>query len=470
MKSLEQIVISPELPLSEALAQLDRAGTGALVLCTQNGKLFGLLTDGDIRRALMRNMALDTPSEQIANLEPIFVKSDCSRHDALQLMIMREIDHLPVVDDHGLLCDFLLRKVLVGEETLKKDSAERIHHVIIRPDQSISEAISRLDQAGTGALAVCSVDHKIEGILSDGDIRRAILRGIPMESPCGEIASRDPFKARYPMSDTEALKLMNDREINHLPVVNAHGKLIDFLLRRDLSKDDSLIISAVIMAGGFGKRLMPLTEKTPKPMLPIGNRPLLERTIGRLRQEGIQDVRLTTHYLSENIQKHFGNGEHFGVRIEYAHEENSMGTAGGLKLLSRPTKPFIVINGDILTGVSFQEMYNFHKYHQPLMTVGVRKYEVKVPFGVIECEDFRITALKEKPSLSFFINAGVYLLEPMAFDMIPEGVHFDMTDLIEKILQSGHSVVGFPITEYWLDIGHYEDYQKAQEDILGGKI
>lgn len=147
-----------------------------------------------------------------------------------------------------------------------------------------------------------------------------------------------------------------------------------------------------------------------------------------------------------------------------------MGTAGGLRLLPRPTQTLVVINGDILTGVFFEEMLNFHRQHQALMTVGVRKYELMVPFGVVECEGARITGLREKPSKTFFINAGIYLIDPEAYDLIPNGKYYDMTDLIDKLINSKEMVASFPIFEYWLDIGSHEDYQRAQEDILNGRI
>lgn len=467
---LDAIVIDPALSLADALARLDHAGTGALVLCTTGRQLLGLLTDGDIRRALLRNVALDTPCEQIANRDPILASPSLSRRAALQLMVQREIDQLPVVNEAGELLDFLLRKVLVAEEQLGIGAAERLDGLIVHPGQSITDAIAKLDEAGTGALAVCSDGRRLTGLLSDGDIRRAILQGVSLEEPCGSIARRDPFTVQHPLSNMEALRLMMERDINQLPVVDADGNLFDFLLRKDLAQDSPLDLSAVIMAGGFGKRLMPLTQQVPKPMLPVGDRPLLERTIGQLRRSGIRDVNLTTHYLPENIRQHFGDGERFGVRLNYSQEDNPLGTAGGLRLLPRPQKPFVVINGDILTGVSFEDMLAYHRQHTASLTVGVRKYEVKVPFGVVECEDVRITELREKPTVTFFINAGIYLLEPGAYDLIPEREHFDMTDLIKVLLEQGKPVVSFPIIEYWLDIGRPEDYQKAQDDCRDGKL
>jgi NDP-sugar pyrophosphorylase family protein len=213
-----------------------------------------------------------------------------------------------------------------------------------------------------------------------------------------------------------------------------------------------------------------LTEQVPKPMLPVGDRPLLELTIEQLRRSGIHDVNLTTHYLSENIVKHFGNGEAFGVNLSYRNEDHPLGTAGGLRTMKDTKKTFLVINGDILTGVPFNDMVDYHRKHGALITVGVRKYDIQVPFGVVECEDVRITRLQEKPSMTFFVNAGMYLLEPSVCDYIPDGQRFDMTDLIQKLLDEGQAVVTFPVMEYWLDVGRHEDYMKAQEDARNGRI
>jgi NDP-sugar pyrophosphorylase family protein len=319
-------------------------------------------------------------------------------------------------------------------------------------------------------LVLCTNGRILCGLLTDGDIRRAILQGKSMVDPCVTIASRKPVVAPRSIGTGEALHLMNLHDIHHLPVVDSENRVVEFLLRKDLAPDVRLDLSAVIMAGGYGKRLLPLTESVPKPMLPVGDRPLLELTIQQLRRSGIRDVNLTTHYLPETIVNHFGDGEGFGVRLNYLKEDHPMGTAGGLRQMKRPEGTFLVINGDILTGVPFQEMLAYHRKHGAVLTVGVRKYDVQVPFGVVECEDVRITKLQEKPSLSFFINAGTYLLEPSACDYIPEGRPFDMTDLMQKLLEAGRPVVAFPIMEYWIDVGRHEDYQKAQEDVRNGKF
>jgi NDP-sugar pyrophosphorylase family protein len=189
-----------------------------------------------------------------------------------------------------------------------------------------------------------------------------------------------------------------------------------------------------------------------------------------LRRAGIKDVSLTTHYLPEVISDHFKNGETFGVRVNYLQEEHSLGTAGGLKSLKHLDGTMLVINGDVLTGAPFSAMLDFHRAYHADLTIGVRKYDVQVPFGVVESADVHVTQLQEKPSLSFFINAGTYLLEPAVCDHIPSGQRFDMTELIQKLIEAGKVVVSFPIMEYWLDMGRHEDYAKAQEDFRNGAI
>jgi dTDP-glucose pyrophosphorylase/predicted transcriptional regulator len=467
---LESVIISPAASIGEAMAQLDKAGTGALALCSGDRKLVGILTDGDVRRAMLNLRSLDDACGSICCLDPIAIRNAASSAEVLASMNGHDINHLPVIDDDGVLLDLILRRDIGSRIELDPNARLRLESAMISPMASISEAIAVLDRAGTGALALCDEDRVLHGMLTDGDIRRAILQGTAMTDACRTIASQKPVVAHRSTTPAEALLLMNEHDINHLPVVDSANRAVGFLLRKDLVPEMSVNLSAVIMAGGYGKRLLPLTERVPKPMLPVGDRPLLELTIEQLRRSGIRDVNLTTHYLSDSIKNHFGDGDRFGVRLNYTKENNPMGTAGGLRQMKRPSGPFVVINGDILTGLSFQEMLDYHRKHGAVMTVGVRKYDMQVPFGVVECEDMRITSVREKPSLSFFINAGTYLLEPSACDYIPEEKTFDMTDLIQKLLEAGHRVVSFPIMEYWLDVGRHEDYQKAQEHVLKAKV
>lgn len=467
---LEAVVVSPGTFICDAMRALDDAGTGALVVCDDHRKLVGMLSDGDIRRALLRGRPLDDVCMAIACAKPVFATEPVTPGMALQLMNEYDIHQLPVVDRDGLLVDFLLRKNVIEEFQFEVDARERLRKVCVAPQVPISEVIAQLNEAGTGALVLTDAENKLCGLITDGDIRRAVIRRKALSESCESIATREPVRALHPISSADALHLMNEHDIHQLPLVDENGHLIDFLVRKDLVPALQQGMQAVVMAGGYGKRLLPLTEKVPKPMLPVGERPLLELIIQQLRRAGIHDVNLTTHYLPDSISGHFGNGEHFGVRLNYSREEHPLGTAGGLRLISRPQGPFLVINGDILTGVPFQQMLQYHRAHRAVLTVGVRKYDMQVPFGVVECDDVRITRIEEKPCHSYFINAGTYLLDPAAWDHIPEGERFDMTDLIRVLLEAGETVVGFPIMEYWIDVGRHEDYIKAQELVLKGEI
>jgi NDP-sugar pyrophosphorylase family protein len=263
---------------------------------------------------------------------------------------------------------------------------------------------------------------------------------------------------------------MNEADVNLLPVVDPKaGTIVDLLLRRDLVSEDQLTVAAVVMAGGFGTRLLPLTSDVPKPMLPVGDRPLLQRTIEKLRDAGIRRVNVTTHYLSEKISSHFGDGRSYGVEIAYVTEERPLGTAGGLALLAEQEGPLLVVNGDILCTMDFRDFVAYHQKNGADITVCVRKHDVKIPYGVVECDGPRLVKVKEKPSVSFLVNAGIYLLEPSVRRFIPPGERFDMTDLISRLLEHGRPVATYPIVGYWLDVGHHDDYRKAQMDVVEGE-
>ena len=223
-------------------------------------------------------------------------------------------------------------------------------------------------------------------------------------------------------------------------------------------------MKTIILAGGLGTRLAEYTETIPKPMVPIGGRPILEWVVDQLKAANVRDVVITTHFRPEKISEHFGNGEGFGIGISYANETEPRGTAGGLRLMDRPQHPILVINGDILTDLNFRDMINFHVEHDAEMSVAVRKYQTRVDYGVVETDGIKITGLAEKPTLDFFISAGIYVLEPSCFDHLPASGRFDMTDLIGNLIESNRNVISFPIREYWLDIGQRADYDKAVQD------
>src|SRR5271157_4129067 len=454
---LADSIVAPGTSISQAMAQFERAGIGALLLCDADRRLCGLVTDGDIRRAVLQGRSLDDSCSVIATLNPVKVEAPVTPEDALRIMNTHDISHLPAVDAAGRVQDLVLRQDLAVEGDHAWNE-RRLRAVIIAPEASISEAMAQLEKAATGVLLICDKVRHLLGLLTDGDFRRAILQRKPLSEPCATIASSHPITAPTSVSSSEALRLMKEHDISQLPVVDSEGKVQKLILSKDIVPNRELALSAVVMAGGFGTRLPPLTEKVPKPMLPVGGRPLLELTIAQLRRAGIKNVNVTTHYLPETISDYFGTGEMFGVRLNYLQEEHPLGTAGGIRLLKQFHDTMLVINGDVLTGASFGAMLDYHRAYHADLTIGVRKYEVQVPFGVVECEDVHVKGLEEKPSLSFFINAGTYLLEPAVWDFIPAGRRFDMTELISKLIEAGRTVVSFPIMEYWLDMGRHEDY------------
>lgn len=344
----------------------------------------------------------------------------------------------------------------------------RIPGACVDGTTSIRAAVRRLDQAGTGALLVLDDDSFLRGVLTDGDIRRAILRGVSFDAPVADIANSTPLVAGDAVTRQEALHLMDrgrDYQVNQLPLVDSSGRAVGLLLRRDIVTDDELDLSALIMAGGFGTRMLPLTELVPKPMLPVQDRPLLEWTLARLRNAGIQDVAISTHHLADRISSHFGDGADLGVALRYVHEFVPLGTAGALRLIDDVDRPMLVVNGDILTGVPFADMLAFHRQQGVGLTVGVRRCELRLPYGVLELDGVQVRSVREKPAQGHWVNAGIYMVDPWVRGRIPPGRRYDMTDLIADLLADGEAVAGFPILEYWIDVGQPADYIRAHADL-----
>lgn len=341
---------------------------------------------------------------------------------------------------------------------------------------TFKEAMLALDRTGKGVLLAVDAAGKFINTVTDGDIRRAILAGMPLSESLLAILHAKKrngvhaITARMEISRDEARQLMISHTVRQIPLLNEDGTIGDVLLFDDLFLGGQDGMEAVIMAGGFGKRLYPLTQDTPKPMLPVGDRPLLEHTVEQMKNAGIGTVHITTHFAAEKIRGYFGDGERMGISVNYVKEEKPLGTAGALGALRRSKRRLLVINGDILTGVDFTRLQQFHVEHGALLTVGLRQYDFEVPYGVVECEGVEVRAIREKPRYEFFVNAGIYLIEPAALEYIPESEVFHMTDLISALTASGRPVAGFPIVEYWLDIGKPADYEQAQKDMEQGKI
>ena len=347
-----------------------------------------------------------------------------------------------------------------------------LDNIIATTGNTLRDAMCMLETSGTGIVLVCNKQQCLVDTVTDGDVRRAILTNTNFDTPLwrlyGEKArdGKEPITALADESNGSLHNRMTNARVRHLPLVDAEHHIVGLaVLDRASSQDACENVQAVVMAGGFGTRLRPLTDNTPKPMLPIGERPLLERTVVQLRDCGIRDVRLTTHYLPDQIVDHFGNGSRFGVDIEYVAEDRPLGTAGSLKLLPSSDKPLIIINGDILTSVDFGELIKYHRENRADMTVGVRQYEINVPREVIESSEGLATKVDASPRYNFLVNAGIYVIEPQVHQYIPDDRRFDMTELIECTIDNGGHVASFPVIEYWLDIGHHEDFIRAQRDI-----
>ena len=351
-----------------------------------------------------------------------------------------------------------------------------LEHLLIFSDSSIGQAIACIDRNHRGIVLVVSPDRHLLGTITDGDVRRAMLAGMNLETPVSALLSVKAAANLMPVTallgtpvDT-LLSLMRQHLLRQIPLLNEIGQVADLVTLDDLLPRQDLLLQAVIMAGGVGTRLRPFTEDLPKPMLPVGGKPLMERVIEQLRQVGIRRVNLTTHYKPEKIIEHFGDGSAFGVELNYVNEEHPLGTGGALGLMPTPSQPLLVINGDILTQVNFRAMLEFHQEQKADLTVAVRRYEMQVPYGVIECEGARVRRLQEKPQIGFLVNAGIYLLEPSVYQFIPQNTSFNMTDLIQWLLDAGRTVVSFPVHEYWLDIGQHADYTQAQGDVKNGRF
>jgi dTDP-glucose pyrophosphorylase len=334
----------------------------------------------------------------------------------------------------------------------------------IDPEATVRDAIQRIDSGGMQIALVVDESHHLLGTISDGDVRRGILRGVSLEAKAGAIMNASPTVAR-PDEDREALiATMRSRQLHRIPVLDSDGRVIG------LETFDELVLPAardnlvVLMAGGLGARLRPLTEDMPKPMLMIGKRPILETILLNFMEYGFRRFYISVNYKAEMVTEYFGDGSRWNADIRYIREPQRMGTAGALGLLpERPAQPMIVMNGDLLTKVNFGSLLDFHNDHAAAGTMCVREYDLQVPYGVVKLNEHRLLSVEEKPVHRFFVNAGIYVLSPQAVERIPSG-YYDMPVLFEKLVEDGMETAVFPIREYWLDIGHFADLEKANGD------
>lgn len=340
---------------------------------------------------------------------------------------------------------------------------------LVDPECSMEQAIATLDQVAVRIVMVVDQARQLLGTLTDGDVRRALLKQRPLSTPVREVMCSTPKTAERDWSKDRILTVMERYQLLQLPVLDSNGVVIGLETLHDLLSKPRRNNPVFLMAGGFGTRLRPLTHNCPKPLLKVGEKPILELILERFINSGFHRFFISTHYMPEMIREHFGDGSRWGVTIRYIHEDSPLGTGGALGLLPHDEidLPMFLMNGDLLTTLDFKNLLEFHETHSGAATMCVREYEYCVPYGVIQSDGHRIQSMVEKPVQRFFINAGIYLLSPELVRSVSAGTRVDMPTLLENEISAGRDVNMFPVHEYWLDIGRMEDFQRAQQEFGG---
>ncbi len=340
-------------------------------------------------------------------------------------------------------------------------------NILVRPDITLEEAIAVLDRGGLRIALVVENNGVLSGTLTDGDIRRALLRHVPMTAPVQEVMCAKPHVAGSGWSKEKILTVMEDLELLQIPVVDGNNRVVGLETLHGLMERRTVRNPVFLMAGGFGTRLRPLTDECPKPLLKVGDKPILELILESLVSAGFYRFFISTHYLPEMIQEHFGDGSEWGVNIEYVHEEEPLGTGGALGLLPKDKMdlPLLMMNGDLLTTVNYRGLLDFHEEHGSVATMCVREYEHQIPYGVVQTDGTYIRSMEEKPVQKCFINAGIYVISPELVKEVTPGECIDVPTLLEQQMAFGRKVSMFPVHEYWLDIGKMDDFHRAQREV-----
>jgi len=332
-------------------------------------------------------------------------------------------------------------------------------------NRSVREALIRLDQLASDAiLFLTDEEQRLYGSVTDGDLRRGFIQGLGFEDPIGAYAQLHPKTLRQGSFSLNELIEWRKKKIDIVPVLDEEQRVVEIInLRHHRS---FLPIDAVLMAGGRGERLRPLTDRTPKPMLKVGDKPIIEHNIDRLADFGVQHMWISIRYLGEQIVAHFGDGKTKGLSIRYIEEDAPLGTMGALTLAEGWSHDTVlVMNSDLLTDINFEEFYLFFEQNEADFAVACIPYKVNVPYAVMETDGLRVTGFREKPDYTHFSNAGIYLMKRDLLSFLPQGEAYNATDLMESLIKAGKRVLSFPLVGYWRDIGKHEDFQKAQEEL-----
>lgn len=349
-----------------------------------------------------------------------------------------------------------------------KNNMKSIENIKLNSDSTIREALKIIDSGAMQIAIVVDHDNRLVGTLTDGDIRRGLLNNLGLDDCIESIIFKTPTIAILSDTKEEILKKALAKKLHQIPIVDEDNRVIGIKEIEELVKPHTKQNRVVLMVGGLGTRLHPLTENTPKPMLKVGNKPILQTIVEKFAEYGFVNIIMCVNYKSHIIEDYFGDGSAFGVNIEYVLEEQRMGTAGALSLLrSVPNEPFFVMNGDLLTNVNFEHLLEYHTSQNALATMGVREYDFQVPYGVVNINEGKITSIIEKPVHKFFVSAGIYMLSPETLSLIPKNEFYDMPTFFEALIQQEKKTVSFPIREYWLDIGRMEEYERANNEYHG---
>ncbi len=334
--------------------------------------------------------------------------------------------------------------------------------LVVGPSTSLTDCARVVRYGGAGIALIADDTGRLLGTMTDGDVRRALLRGQKMDSLAVEAMEKSPHSALAGTPRARCMEIMRQTAIFQLPLVDSEGRIVDLALLAEEGSSADRQRHAVVIAGGLGTRLGDLTKETPKPMLLVGGRPILQGIVEQLIAAGYGRITLSVNYLAAQIETHFGDGARFGVEIDYVREKTKLGTAGCLSLLSRlSAKEILVINGDIVTDIDFAAMAAFHRDTGGAATVAVHQYHIDVPYGVVDTDKHTVVGFTEKPRYGFFVSAGIYILSGVVVGKVPHDQYCDMPTLLSDAMQDGMTVSAFPLHEYWLDVGRPHDLDRA---------
>lgn len=354
---------------------------------------------------------------------------------------------------------------------MKKDVKNSWRNVLTHVNTTILSAINQLNEGAWRILLIVNNEMKLLGVVTDGDIRRHLLKQASMEATVDQIMNKHPVTASITESQDNLLMKMHSMGIMHLPIVDENNTVVGLETFDSIFAKKSRENVVIFMAGGMGKRLHPLTVNCPKPLLKVGDKPISEILLENFIQCGFTNFYFSVNYKADMIRNYYGTGSRWGINIQYIEEADALGTAGSLSLLSHPpTKPFFVINADILTNINFGHILDFHQEHKnkALATLCVRLHQHSIPFGVVNINetDHRLIDIKEKPKQNYFVNAGIYILEPESLQHLSFNSYCDMPNFLTHLVKLNKRVATFPIREYWLDIGHHDNLTQAATDYL----